>query len=466
MKAHAFAISCWIFLAFVALVPFAIFLGYLPGSYAMDNLGMDLLLVSLVGTGPVAMIALLLGSRGMTKKLEKGGNDQLLWKKVLRTMMMTLVALFMLSALEMAGDEDTLVLPLLFAYCVAGLLVVMNLFRMHGSFKNSVDAFRRARIARNIVLGLCVSSTVLVVVMMCSSRPKTVRQKEVLPATGLMIPDVPFDDPDFYAGSIELDPYFAMLPSRMRSEDATEWPSIPGIERASCLEFCPVDTCYCKRLVLLIDSPKEKPLLEWVNEYVRDFLDDIGYERPRILRNPHDARQIADNYVAQAREMIKVERCKHDPEEADAITEQNALFVGVSLLSDEICTFMTHTWYDQMSCGDGTSRSWYSIMRRTGRELKFRDFISEENEEAFLDLLLANLRNRAGLWIEAGESIERDYLLSCMDGCALVEEGMVVFYHPYTIGCGADGQFNALIPYEDLLPVVRADCPVRDLMIR
>lgn len=462
LKAHAFAISCWIYLAFVALVPLSIFLGYLPGNYAMDNLGMVLLLVSLIGTGPVAMIALFLGSRRKTKELETGGEPQHLWKQVQGTVICTLIAIFLIAVLEMFGSDDLLILPLLFAYCVAGLLVVMNLFRMNGAFKNSEDAFRRARIARTVVLVLCSSLAVLVVVMTCLSRPKSVRHIDVDPRWHPVVGEEPTEVHDFYTGNFALDPYFAMIPSRDRSEDVAEWPSIPGIERASCLEFCPTDTCYCKRLVLLIGSPKEKPLLEWVNEYVCDYLDDIGYERLRLLRNPVDAKQIADYYVGQARERIRAGRCKHDPYQSDAITEQHALFVGVSLLSDELCTFMTHTWNDQLSCGDGTIRSWYSVMRKTGKELELQDFISEEGEDTFLDLLAANLRNHAGMWVDLGESIDRDYMLSYMGGCALVEEGMVVYYHPYTIGCGADGQFNALIPYEDLLPIIRRDSKLVD----
>ena len=38
-------------------------------------------------------------------------------------------------------------------------------------------------------------------------------------------------------------------------------------------------------------------------------------------------------------------------------------------------------------------------------------------------------------------------LLKAMNGCALIREGLIIYYHPYEIGCGADGQFNAIIPY-------------------
>jgi hypothetical protein len=37
-----------------------------------------------------------------------------------------------------------------------------------------------------------------------------------------------------------------------------------------------------------------------------------------------------------------------------------------------------------------------------------------------------------------------------MDGCALLKEGLIIYYYPYTIGSGADGEFIAIIPYEVL----------------
>ena len=37
-----------------------------------------------------------------------------------------------------------------------------------------------------------------------------------------------------------------------------------------------------------------------------------------------------------------------------------------------------------------------------------------------------------------------------MSGCALLKEGLIIYFHPYTIGQGAEGQFIAIIPYNIL----------------
>ena len=41
-------------------------------------------------------------------------------------------------------------------------------------------------------------------------------------------------------------------------------------------------------------------------------------------------------------------------------------------------------------------------------------------------------------------------VLPLLDGCGLVKEGMVVYFHPYTLSAGVYGQFNAVIPYHEL----------------
>ena len=44
-----------------------------------------------------------------------------------------------------------------------------------------------------------------------------------------------------------------------------------------------------------------------------------------------------------------------------------------------------------------------------------------------------------------------------MNGRAMIREGLVIYYHPYEIGCGAEGQYNAVIPYSALKGLLYAD---------
>lgn len=42
-----------------------------------------------------------------------------------------------------------------------------------------------------------------------------------------------------------------------------------------------------------------------------------------------------------------------------------------------------------------------------------------------------------------------EWLLDC-SGAAMTKNGLIVYYHAPEIGCYSDGQFNAVIPYEEL----------------
>lgn len=268
--------------------------------------------------------------------------------------------------------------------------------------------------------------------------------------------------PEYYSGGFNLDPYFAMIDSRARTEEDACWPEFCNFARASCLEFCPADTCHSERVVLLLSNCQERPVVEWMNGFVYDFMHRMSFDGIPLLDNPKHAKQIADYYVNQARAISRSRGCRHTPEEHDMINEQMALFMGMETVSDDICTFMTHSWYDMLSSGDCTARSWHTVLRKTGEDVKLQDIIPEEHMNEFLNLVSSNLRNWKGLWRDVAQessTMDNSYLLDNMSGCALVDDGLVVYYHPYRIGCGADGQFNALIPYSDLLPFVKPDCP-------
>lgn len=42
------------------------------------------------------------------------------------------------------------------------------------------------------------------------------------------------------------------------------------------------------------------------------------------------------------------------------------------------------------------------------------------------------------------------YVPKKQDGIALIKEGLVIFFHPYLIGCGYEGQYNVVVTYDEL----------------
>lgn len=140
-------------------------------------------------------------------------------------------------------------------------------------------------------------------------------------------------------------------------------------------------------------------------------------------------------------------------DDCDDIIEQHAIFLGSVMNTERYLTMEEYTWFDAASNGDTTQQSWFTIDRATGKELTFGDIVDSRRREEFNQLLIAHLCNWTGYWKdnEDASPVERaEYVCENFNGIALVPEGVVVYYHPYSIGCGAEGQYNSLIPYAEL----------------
>ena len=46
---------------------------------------------------------------------------------------------------------------------------------------------------------------------------------------------------------------------------------------------------------------------------------------------------------------------------------------------------------------------------------------------------------------EPSDSMTGEKLLQEADGAAIINEGLLIYYKPYKIGCGAEGQYNLVI---------------------
>ena len=107
-----------------------------------------------------------------------------------------------------------------------------------------------------------------------------------------------------------------------------------------------------------------------------------------------------------------------------------------------------------MSCGDTTAESYYSVNLETGEVATITDFVRESDLSKLAIIMMKYLKNYRGErwsgpvfdWIPS----EPLKLLKAMNGCAMIREGLVIYYHPYKIGCGAEGQYNAVIPNSEL----------------
>lgn len=226
-------------------------------------------------------------------------------------------------------------------------------------------------------------------------------------------------------------------------------PAIPDLYHNSVIGYCKADTCWAERLLLALRCPEEEVLLQWLENHVNEECHEClnGYQFEEKVPLPHlthieNAKQICDHYIKETKLRYDSKPCYMNPDEHSIPMEQNGIIITDVWQKDDICTFFESRWFDYLSCGDNTRKSYYSVDRKTGKVLELEDLIEIADTTAFEKLIYKHLDHEP----QAGHV----GLASVMDGCALIREGLIIYYYPYHLGCGADGQFYALIPYEEL----------------
>lgn len=238
--------------------------------------------------------------------------------------------------------------------------------------------------------------------------------------------------------------------------DASTLPAIPSLRYRSCCVVCPKDSCHAQRAVMAMRCPKDKILLDWASRRAKCFVEwcdagQIPQDTPDSAVSLTSATDICNNYIKE------VERAFRGNSFDDCFEGRPNVQFGYLLTdcwaTDKYCTFYEATWYDELSCGDNTTQSYYSIDKKTGKVAMLADFVKEEDFPALAHKLTKYLKCANGeLWIDLmpeDYTVDEIELLNSMNGCAIIKEGLVIYYHPYAIGSGADGQFTAVIPIRE-----------------
>ena len=208
---------------------------------------------------------------------------------------------------------------------------------------------------------------------------------------------------------------------------------------------------------LAIRCPRQKNILKWTSARVKMFADwclnGPGDTIPSVVplyKTPKSDKEIVDYYAMSL--SGGQQKNISEPPDSPIYVEQFAMLLVDAYSTDKFVTMQEYTWYDFGSCGDNTARSWFTIDRR-GKVLELSDIIEESKWQEFAHIMIKHLNAYGVPWFDLPrESRYCDLvpILNDRDGCALTPYGVVVYYHPYKVGCGADGQFNALVPYSEL----------------
>lgn len=256
-------------------------------------------------------------------------------------------------------------------------------------------------------------------------------------------------------GSLDLD----------EAGDMEPLPPVPGLIHGTFDVHCARDTCFHNRVVLAMRCPEKETLTAWMSKRVKSFLeespvtdkdDDTPATPIPVCPRLESTAEICSCYLHALEGFFGDLRCPEPDPDRDGGYRQPAEQAGLMLFdcwrAGDLYTFYEATWYDWMSCGDNTTESYRTVDARTGKELSLKDFVDEKDYGRFAQILMKHLIKAAGNRADALEYYTPDGsdILPLLDGCGLIKEGLVVFFHPYTLGAGVYGQFNAVIPYHEL----------------
>ena len=85
-------------------------------------------------------------------------------------------------------------------------------------------------------------------------------------------------------------------------------------------------------------------------------------------------------------------------------------------------------------------------LRLTRRCLEIIRKYGAENLKSQLWNAYLEAREERGYAELDGSEVSPDELLTGADGCAIINEGLMFYYLPYHIGCGAEGEYNLVLP--------------------
>ena len=240
-------------------------------------------------------------------------------------------------------------------------------------------------------------------------------------------------------------------------EDTLFYPDIPGLYHRSAYHCCPADTCYADYLTLALRCPGCKSLLRWLGNRVCSFLGEVPIPSEYSWESVTckyftSAEETCDYYIDCMAEMYAGKACPHNDAAMGGMNNQAGLLLVDCWRAGSLCTFCEVAWDYRPKL------SYRTVDSRTGRELKLEDFVLESKYGELYKKVKFYLKNEHGeRWVDQllEPEVYDESLLTLANGCALIREGFIIYYYPYNIGCGADGEYTAVIPYAEMAGLLK-----------
>ena len=249
---------------------------------------------------------------------------------------------------------------------------------------------------------------------------------------------------------------------RSFQEDTLLFPPIEGLVHGSVYALCPKDTCFAEYAVLALRCPPIQPLLNWVADTVNTFVQGcpignglLTYNDKQLdipVKHLKTDKEICDYYIGQLRHAYDNWHCTGEGDH-NILNEQAGLLLADCWHTGNLYSFYRIDWYDWMSGGNNARESWWTVDATSGKLLGLSDFILPDKLDTLAALMMPRLVNGKDSFIlDQYHHKPEEYtgVLQSANGSALIPEGLVLYFYPYNLGFGADGEYEAVIPYVKL----------------
>lgn len=252
-----------------------------------------------------------------------------------------------------------------------------------------------------------------------------------------------------------INPYFGKIGvfERNTTSDKIEIPAIPGLKYRSCMVVCPIDSCFGQRALIALRCPDNSVLLDAISGRLCDYSNKITHSAAiQKCEKPESSATVRSYYIDAIRSYIN----KHTEHTEGQIlpNEQHGILISDCWQSGDYCTFYEAMWFDMDSNGNQTTESYFTIDSKTGKVLRVDNIVAENGMGLIAELLPKYLISESGKHYEGNLpepwNLSKQELLSKMEGCALIREGLVIFYHPMVIDAALSGGYKAVIPYREI----------------
>ena len=194
-----------------------------------------------------------------------------------------------------------------------------------------------------------------------------------------------------------------------------------------------------------------KAVFEKVNKYLANGFDyDISLEdQEKIVNNGADVNNSTKDFLAEWKSIFYKVSEFNGYEERDSILPYMRGSGGGTVCHKiyediNIATYLIEGVIDyHNSSGDPTKADYLTINKSTGEVLSVSDVRKDNRMENLI--VDAYLIFTESMGYHPYSYTGKD-LLESADGVAIINEGLLFYYHPYKIGVGSEGQFNLIIP--------------------